>query len=289
LLAAGAAGCRDGGHGARTGAAGSPAPAGDPGAVPRPRHVVLVVEENREYAQIIGNEAAPWINRLAREGALFTRSHAVAHPSQPNYLALFAGSTFGVDSDDCPLALDGPNLGSALIAAGHTFATYAEGLPQTGWEGCRSGAYVRKHDPAANWIGRGLPAAVIRPMRDFPTDFDHLPAVALVIPDQDNDMHDGGIAEGDRWLERHLDAYVTWAREHESLFILTWDEDDYRHDDNHVATVFAGAGVEPGRYAEPVDHYAVLRTLEAMYGLPLLGESARADPITSIWRRPRRR
>lgn len=64
-------------------------------AVPQPAHTVVVVMENHSYADIIGNPATPFINALARQGALFTRSFAITHPSEPNYLALFSGSTQG--------------------------------------------------------------------------------------------------------------------------------------------------------------------------------------------------
>ncbi|MBU1775992.1 MAG: alkaline phosphatase family protein, partial [Gammaproteobacteria bacterium] len=64
--------------------------------LPRPDHIVIVIEENKSFAQIIGNEDAPYINELARRGALFTQSYGITHPSQPNYLALFSGSTRGI-------------------------------------------------------------------------------------------------------------------------------------------------------------------------------------------------
>src|SRR3954463_5835700 len=67
--------------------------------LPRPDHIVVVVEENHSFDSIIGSKAAPYINALAREGALFTRSFALTHPSQPNYIALFSGSTQGVADD----------------------------------------------------------------------------------------------------------------------------------------------------------------------------------------------
>lgn len=96
---------------------------------PRYDHIVIVVEENHSTSQIIGNKSAPFINSLAAGGALMTQSYGVAHPSQPNYLALFAGDTFGVDSDDCPLALgSAPNLASELLSAGYSFGGFAEDL-----------------------------------------------------------------------------------------------------------------------------------------------------------------
>ncbi|HSZ55982.1 MAG TPA: hypothetical protein VK797_09990, partial [Tepidisphaeraceae bacterium] len=69
-------------------------------AVPTPAHVVIVVEENSSYDEIIGNSSAPYINTLASQGALFTNSSAIEHPSQPNYLDLFSGSNQGVTDDN---------------------------------------------------------------------------------------------------------------------------------------------------------------------------------------------
>ncbi len=249
---------------------------------PRPDHVVIVVMENKAYSQIIGNDGAPWINDLAKRGALFTQSYGVTHPSQPNYLALFSGSTRGITSNACPLELQGENLAGALLAKGLSFASYAESMPEAGFEGCVYSAYMRKHNPAVNW--KEL-AAYNLPFGAFPQDYAQLPTIALVIPDQRNDMHDGSIAQGDAWLARNIGPYATWAMTHNSLLIVTWDEDDNWHG-NRIATIFAGAMVKPGQSAQRINHYTVLRTLAEMYGLPHLGESAKEKPITGIWRTP---
>ena len=100
--------------------------------LPRPDHVVIVVEENRAYSRIIGNMAAQYINALAKRGALFTQSFGVTHPSQPNYLALFAGSTTGVNDNSCPFTFKTENLASLLTRAGFSFATYSESMPAAG-------------------------------------------------------------------------------------------------------------------------------------------------------------
>ena len=111
--------------------------------MPEPAHTVVVVMENHSYADIIGSRAAPFINELARRGALFTRSYAIAHPSEPNYLALFSGSTQGVADDGCPNRFTAPNLAADLIRAGKTFAGYAEDLPDPGSLVCSAGDYAR--------------------------------------------------------------------------------------------------------------------------------------------------
>ncbi len=248
--------------------------------VPRFDHVVVVVMENHSNTDVIGNSAAPYINSLARAGANFSQSYAITHPSQPNYFALFSGSLQGVDDNSCPHTFSTPNLGAALIAKGLTFKGYSESMPYDGYRGCSSGAYVRRHNPWVNWTN--VPASSNLTLEAFPSDYNRLPTVSFVIPNLDNDMHDGTVAEGDTWLKTHLDSYVRWARTHNSLFILTFDEDD-NNSGNRIPTVFVGAQVKPGTYSERINHYNVLRTLEDAYGLPYAGASANATPITNVW------
>lgn len=240
--------------------------------------------ENHAYGSIIGSPDAPYINQLARQGALLTRSYAVTHPSEPNYLALFSGSTQGVSSDQCPTTRHGPNLAADLSAAGLTFGGYAEGLPATGSAVCSAGEYARKHVPWADFTN--VPGSVSRSFRQFSqTPFPKLPAVSFVVPNLCNDMHDCSVATGDSWLRSHLSGYAAWAMHHDSLLIVTWDEDD-GSSSNHIATIIVGQQVRPGRYGKPVNHYNVLRTIEQAYGLPLRGQAARHYPISFIWRRP---
>jgi acid phosphatase len=252
--------------------------------VPSPAHTVVVVMENHAYSEVIGNPAAPFLNQLARQGALFSHSFAITHPSEPNYLALFSGSTHGVLADFCPVVLAAPNLAADLIAAGKTFAGYSEGLPATGSQVCSAGEYARKHVPWTNFPN--VPRSVNLPFSRFPAaDFSRLPTVAFVIPNLCNDMHDCSVATGDSWLRTHIGAYARWAMAHDSLLIITWDEDDGSQS-NQIPTIFAGQLVRPGAYAEPITHYSVLATLEAAYGLPRSGNGTarRTPPITNIWR-----
>src|SRR4030095_15082633 len=99
-------------------------------------HVVIVIEENHSFTQIIGNtEDAPYINQLADEGANFTNFYAITHPSQPNYLEFFSGNYQGVTDDaypQSPLPFDTPNLGAEVLAQGFTYASFSESLPAIG-------------------------------------------------------------------------------------------------------------------------------------------------------------
>ena len=261
------------------------APVTHAGQLPRPDHVVIVIEENRGYAQIMDKlNSHSYIHALAKRGVLFTQSYGVAHPSQPNYLALFSGSTQGVTSNGCPLTFDSDNLATRMMGKGLSFASFAESLPRTGDVGCMSGAYQRKHNPVSNWQSARLAAGLNKRFADFPQDYSKLPTVSFVIPDQNNDMHDGSFEAADDWLKTHIAPYVDWAMAHNSLLILTWDEDNYQAD-NHIVTILVGPMVKADRSAQRIDHYSVLRTLLDFYDLPALGASHDAEAINGVWRK----
>lgn len=268
-----------------------------PGALPRPDHVVIVVEENHSYGSILGDTTLPpnfgiptnilnaddYIRSLAAGGASFTNASAETHPSQPNYLAMFSGSTQGVTSDATPgQPLPGPDLGGELQSAGLSFAGYSEDLPSVGYTGDTSGDYARKHNPWSDFPD--VPATANLPFTQFPrkaADFANLPTVSFVIPNQQNDMHSNSIAAADQWLKDNLSNYANWAKSHNSLLIVTWDEGS---GDNNIATIFYGQSVKPGNYPQPVNHYNMLRTLEDMYNLPPSNHAADVQPITNVWK-----
>ena len=278
-----------------------------PAALPVYDHIVIVMEENKDYKEIVGNKDAAFINQLAAEGALFTRMYGEEHNSEGNYFWLFSGANLsGSDQGDNfndaipKTKLNTPNLGRQLIDSQRSFKGYAEDLPAIGAEdegvpsGCgRDCVYARKHVP---WISfENLPTGPTADsssnlrFSDFPSDFSKLPTVSIVIPNLLNDMHSGDpkslIKTGDQWLHDHLGDYYRWAKDHNSLLIVTFDEGEAKGKTgltdpratgpmkNQIATVFAGARVKPGKYREGkgITHVNILRTIEAMYGLPKAG------------------
>ena len=265
-------------------------------------HIVIVVEENKYYDQVIGNASAPYINDVLREeGANLTHTFAEEHESEGNYFWLFSGSNQGVGYKDVipskkthkiyPFRTS--NLGQQLIEKRLTFRGYAEDLPTTGSAVTKAGHYARKHVP---WISFGNIPQGSNPnsstnlqFEQFPSDFSKLPTVSIVVPNLVNDMHDPGsrpqvaMKNGDAWLKKNIDPYYQWAKTHNSLLIVTFDESDnptgyvgwtdpaskYADVQNKIPTIFAGAHVSHGDYEEGpgVTHVNILRTIEAMYGL----------------------
>ncbi len=228
-------------------------------------HIVVVIEENHgfqgattgSFPRIIGSNDAPFINSLAQGGRLFTDARAVTHPSQPNYLALFSGSTQGV-TDNKKHVFNVPNLATQLVDAGLSFTGFAEhGSPS-------------KHNP---WESFSNAAHMGKDMKSFPSDFNQLPTVSFVVPNLDHDMHDGTVAEADKWLKDNIGPYADWAKTHNSLLIVLTDEDDF-HQDNHIPVMVYGDGISPSQSSQPINTIGVLHGIEKQFALPFLGDNA---------------
>jgi acid phosphatase len=254
-------------------------PAGDVG--PHASTVIVVIMENRDYRRIIGNPQAPFINgTLAPQAALMTDSHAITHPSQPNYLALFSGSTQGITDDSCPHSFSTENLGAEVIAAGKTFDGYSESMPTDGYTGCTSGSYARKHNPWVNFTN--VPASSNLIWYDLPGA---PPSVSIIVPNLCNDMHDCSTKTGDNWLKANLPAILMYDASHDGLLILTWDEaapDNNGH--NRIATLLFGPMIVPGTYSQTINHYNVLHTIERVMGVKCAAHACAAPVLNGMWK-----
>ena len=271
-------------------------PASQPSAPPvATRHVWWIILENHEYGSIVGNSQAPYFNALAARYGLATNYYATNHPSEPNYVALVAGSTLGVVSDGV-YHLQAPSLFSQLQAAGRTWRVYAQDDEpgcftgtSTGGGADGSGApglYARKHNPAISFTSvAGSPAQCrnIEPLRDFD------PAAGvfeMIVPNLINDMHDGTIAQGDAFLRAFVPGIIASpAFRAGGVLFITFDEGGSNAGSGgdtggHVATLIVASDMTPGyRDRAYVDHLALLRTTEVLLGLPCIANSCRSTLI----------
>jgi acid phosphatase len=239
----------------------------------------------------VGSANAPYFNSLIAGGSNFSSFYAITHPSQPNYIHLFAGTNHNVVDNGVPATLPftAPNLGRAVIDTGRTFMGYSEDLPYVGSNVATSGAYARKHNPWVNWQSEApgptqLLAEANQPFTRFLSDFEAgtLPTLSIVVPNLDNDMHDGTVAQGDAWLEANIKPYADWAIKNNSLLIVTFDEDE-GSSRNRIPTVFYGAGVRPGTVATTWTLHHLLRTIGDMYGAAPSGVAIKTRPIVGCF------
>jgi phospholipase C len=251
------------------------------------KHVVTIVLENTSAKDALKQ---PYLSSLLVQGAYLSQYYAVAHPSQPNYIALVSGSVFHV-KDDNDYDINAKHIGNLLVEKGLTWASYAEAYPGHCYLGTREKTYVRKHEPFISFKNvqtDPLECAKIFSGEQFFKDLasNQLPTYAFYVPDMNNDGHDKGPAFADLWLKNTFGSVFDDQKVmSDTLFILTFDEDDY-HGSNHVYMLFLGAGVKKGtRSVERYTHYSTLKTIEDIFHLGTLNQHDRdAPPISDIWR-----
>jgi hypothetical protein len=261
-------------------------------AIPAFDHIFVVIMENHGYDEIIGSADAPYLNQLATKCGVAANYTSVAHPSLPNYLALTGGDTYGVTTDCTDCFQSAPNLAVDRIAAsGRTWRAYMESMPSPGFVG-DSYPYMQKHDPFIYYDDiRTDPAqlANVVPYSQLATDLATAattPAFGWITPNMLDDMHDGTVAQGDTWLSTAVPALLAapaWT-EQNSLLVITWDEDD-NAPGNQVATFVIASGVAAGfTSAVAYNHYSLLRTIEAAWGLePLTANDGQAAVMSDFF------
>ncbi len=244
-------------------------------------HVVVIVLENHEYGEVIGNPDAPFLNRLAKGGALATRYYAIAHPSLPNYLALLGGATFGIDENCTDCHARGASLPQQLSRAGISWRAYMEDLPHRCFKGDAGGDYVKRHNPFMYfpWIAespRRCANVVGYPRLEADLRRHSLPAFAWIGPGLCHSAHDCGIGVADGRLAK-LVPRITRQLGPDGFLAVTFDEgtSDAGYGGlatgGRVATILSGPSIRPGlRLHGPYDHYSLLATIEDAFALPRL-------------------
>jgi hypothetical protein len=254
-------------------------------------HVFVVVMENRSEQSVMAN---PTMARLATRGGLATNDNAVAHPSLPNYLALAAGSTFGITSDCVTCYVSAPNLFSQLAGAHVSFDAYMEGAPSPCFLATYGGNdYASKHNPFRYFndvrSSRSL-CSHLRPFGDLAATLRRpaaaVPSFIWVTPTLCHDGHDCSTGVAATWLTGFVNQVTASAAfKSGGLLIITWDEGfGSLGGGGQVATFVISQQTKPGtRVATPLNHYSLLATVEDNFGLARLGHAAGARNFSSFF------
>ena len=290
--------------------AGSPATSPNPTSQPAPVQpvapqnlVVMVVEENHSYEQVIGNSVMPYLNSLAQQGGLATQYYADAHPSIGNYFALTTGAV-QTNDNNFPGPVSADNLVRQINASGKTWKAYAEDLPSPGYLGTTVGNYEKHHNPFAYFsdvINDPNQAAKIVPITQLATDVgaDSLSDFVFVLPNAINDGHscpsgmvctDGDLlARADQWLKTTISPLLATSRFQSSgLLLITFDESniaDIRNGGGRVPLIALGPKAKAGSQSATLyKHENTLKTVCVVLGLatcpgPAASMSAEDDLI----------
>jgi hypothetical protein len=271
----------------------SPSPTATSAPLPNFGHVFVILMENEEQTSIIGNSSAPYINGLANQYGQASNYTAVSHPSEPNYLALWSGSTQGVTDDGVYNFSSGSTVADQIAASGRTWHVAAQNVPLGCYTGATAsagedgaGTYARKHEPAISWTSvSGNPTRCAN-ITDF-THFDpNLGDFWFIVPNLCNDMHDCSIATGDTFLKSFMPTILNSSAFANSVIILTWDEGTTTTGGGgKVATiVISPLGKTAFVSSTSHNHYSLLHTIESAWGLPCLATTCTANDLREFFK-----
>jgi hypothetical protein len=262
-------------------------------------HVFIVVEENANYADVVGSPSMPYLNGLATQYGLAANYFANGHPSIPNYFELTTGQTLtlidALTPHSFPVSED--NVIRELIAAGKTWKSYAEDLPAVGYTGGDSGNYVVRHNPLAYMTDvQNDPAQTknLVPFSQFAADLPtaNLPDYSFIVPNLCNDAHNCPLATADNWLKTNLDPVIRSAVfQKDGLLVIVFDEADtldFTAGGGHVAAVIVSPLAKRGyKSIAFYQHQSALRLmLEGLGVTKLPGDAATAPAMWEFFGTP---
>jgi acid phosphatase len=279
--------------GGGTGVSSVPVPTPTPSGQPAFSHVVVLVEENHSYSEVMGNSSMPYFNSLAAQYGLATQYFANAHPSLPDYMVLTTGLTETLD-DNFAGTISDDNVVRELVKAGKTWKSYAESLPSAGYVGGDSSLYVRRHNPftyLSDVQNDSSQAANIVPFTQFAADLANntLPQYSFIVPNVMDDAHDGSLSQADAWLQTNIAPLLaSSAFQSSGLLIITFDEgnqSDVMHGGGQVATLIISSAAKKGFQSQILyQHPSVLRLVLSGSGIETFpGTSATAPDMTEFF------
>jgi acid phosphatase len=252
-------------------------------------YVILVVEENHNYSDVIGNPDMPYLNSLADQYGLAANYYASTHPSIGNYMMLTTGEIITNDSHFTDTVY-ADNLVRRLLEAGKTWKSYAEDLPSAGYTGSGKHSYVARHNPFSFFSDvreDQVQAKNLVPFTQFSVDLakKQLPDFSFIVPNQKNNAHNGTLTEADRWLRSNITPLISsTAFQNNGLLIIVFDEsrDDGDHGGGHVPMVIVSPLAKKNyRSTTFYQHESILRLLLEGLGLTRFPGAAAAAPNMS--------
>ncbi|HEX8872208.1 MAG TPA: alkaline phosphatase family protein [Candidatus Acidoferrum sp.] len=255
-------------------------------------HVIVVVEENANFGDVIANPALPYLNGLANQYGLATNYFANAHPSIPNYFELTTGQILTLIDASTPqnFPVSSENVVRELVAARKSWKSYAEDIPSAGYTGGDTGRYAVRHNPLAYFTDVQNDTQQVQdlvPFTQFAADLSaaKLPDYSFIVPNLCNDAHDCSLGTSDAWLKTNIDPLIQSPQfQKDGLLIIVFDEADtldFTSGGGHVAAIIVSPLAKRGyKSIAFYQHQSVLRlTLEGLGVTKLPGDAATAPAM----------
>ncbi len=245
-------------------------------------HVVVIAMENQDYGTIYPTQ--PFETTFANSGGLATNYYGTGHFSLDNYITMTSGVT-GVGNDDSCVSIANDNIFNQLGAPQLDSAGLVVGGGSVNYE--ESGGACR-HNPAGQYSDLG--SSFEQPLPDTFTATTFAPKYVFISPSTADDGHDTSAAFGDNWLKQEvpkIENTPQYKSGSMALFIV-YDEattNDVQGSttppDNHVFLAVQAQGMTAVKTGTQFTHCSLLRTTEALLGVPALGCAASAPSMVS--------
>src|SRR5712691_11896808 len=254
--------------------------------VPQVNHVFIVLEENTNYADAIGNPAMPYLNSLANRYGVATNYFGNTHPSIGNYFMLTAGQIV-TNNDSYSNTVNVDNIVRQLLAHGKTWKAYEEDLPSAGYIAPNTAGYARKHCPLSFFsdvVNSPTEIKNLVPFTQFPQDLanNQLPNYSFISPNLCNDAHDCPLSTADTWLRNNIDPLVTSPLfQNDGILVIVFDEagSDNTNGGGKIAWVVVSPKAKTGFKSTTVyQHQSTLRMMAEALGLTSFPGAAATAP-----------
>jgi len=257
-------------------------------------HVAIVVLENTNYADMVGNSAMPYFNSLINQYGLATQYYANTHPSIGNYFMMTTGQILTNDDGQTPSSfpVSTDNVVRDLLAAGKTWKAYAEDLPSVGYTGGNTGRYAVRHNPLAYMTdvqNSSVQVQNLVPFTQLAADLaaGNLPNYSFIVPNLCSDGHDCPITTtSDPWLQHNIDPLIkNPVFQKDGLLIIVCDESggDNTNGGGRIPAVLVSPAFSLVDYKSTTlyQHQSVLRLMLEGLGVNTLPGAASTAP--AMW------
>jgi len=267
------------------------------------KHIIWIFMENHSYPDVIGSSQAAYINTVAKDCGSATNYHNITHPSLPNYVAATSGlalSSLPGFLPDCSPAAGCNTAAKSIFGQVKTWKSYEENMPSN-CARANAGNYAVRHNPAAYFTSLHNCSSNDVPYSRLATDLAHnqLPQFSFITPNLIDDMHNGTIAPGSKWLAAHLPAILNSAeyKGGSTAIFLTWDEGEEGQEVRgercstntsdvscHIPMLVISPSTKAGSKSGTLfNHFSLLATTEQLLGLAKLGQAASAATMTKAF------
>ncbi len=251
------------------------------------KRVFTIVFENEDVSQV---EAQPYFNELSNRGARLSQFCALSYDSQPNYIAMTAGSTLDFEGNEIK-DISEESIVDLVERKGMTWKVYVEGFPGNCFKGSRSGEYRRRHNPFISFenihdSSSRCDNIVNASELEGDVDTDILPEYSFYIPDMKNGGHNTSIEYAAKWFQAKFEPLFENPNfMKDTLVIVTFDEGTEKGK-NRIYTTLLGDMIQPGAVIKTsYTFYNLLKTIQDVFVLDTLNQNdKKAAPIFGVWK-----